>query len=277
MRCQDAAALAALAMVSVMNAQETSQATADPGQLQLSVSYEAGRLSVRTENTPADAVFQELARRTGVKIVVAQEVEGTEMSAALNGVELESGLRALTSKYDTFFYYGGPGEKPASLLAMWIFPKGAALTVRPSPLEARAGTKELETLLSDPEPRVRQQAYKALMTHPDSHSRQVIIEAIGGAEKEDDVRQQIFSDALSSGLEIPPEVLSGLARADNSEQIRWMALDALSQGAVARQSAEVALTDSSPAVRARAEDILTTLAAEDHRRDGSTPTPEEQQ
>jgi len=249
----------------------------DPVHQAPSVTYEGGRLSIRMRDANLGGALQELSRRTGVKVVVAPEIEDAEISATLDVADLDLGFRAMLSQYDVFFYFGGSGSDHASLRAVWVFPKGAALTIQPAPLEAWAGGKELEALLSNPEPRVRQQAYEVLMRRPDSHSRELVIQAIrGSGEKDDDLRQRIFSEALSRGLSIPPEILSEVARSDNSEQVRWMALDALQQDGKGKQAAEAALTDPSPTIRQRAEEILAAVAAEDHRREGITRPVDEQ-
>lgn len=274
---QWARAVLVLAVVPMMSAQERQADGAETDRQRLSVTFEAGRLSVRIQDLPIGAAMEELTRRTGVKIAIAQEIEDMNISAALSGVALEAGLRALVGKYDSFFYYGANDDETPALRAVWVFSKGAALTIQPVALEACAGGKELELLLADQEPRVRKQAYDALIRRPDSRSRELVIQAIRGvAEKDDDLRQHILAGALSKGFDIPPEVLSELARADNSEQVRWIALDALSHDGAARQAAEAALTDASPAVRQKAEEILLALTSDEDRRQGNGRPPEQQ-
>ena len=149
--------------------------------------------------------------------------------------------------------------------------------MQPATLQACAGGKELEAALADANPQVRQQAYEALMMRPDGRSRDLIIQALRGTRERDDaLRQRIFSAALSKGLEIPPDVLTEIARSDSSEQVRWIALDALSHHANAQPAAQAALTDASPAVRQKAEEILSAIGAESHRQQGIS-RPSEQQ
>jgi HEAT repeat protein len=124
---------------------------------------------------------------------------------------------------------------------------------------------------------MRQQAYEALMKRPDSSSRDLLIQAIRGVgETDDGLRQTILSTAVAKGVDIPPDVLFELARADSSEHVRWMALDALAQHPAAREAARTALTDASPAVRQRAADILIELDAEAQRTKGMSRPPEQQ-
>ena len=276
MRAQCVAALLAIGLTSVAVAQNH-PATAQEGSLAMSISVEGGRVSARLRNASLRTTLEELGRRMPVKITFANEVEDTEISADLSSAAFDMALRALLAKYDTFFYYGGAGQEPASIRGVWVFPKGTALSMQPASLQACAGGKELEGALADADPRVRQQAYEALLTRPDSRSRELIIQALrGGRERDDGVRQGIFTAVLSTGFEIPADVLSEIARADASEHVRWMALDALSQHATAQQAAQAALADASPAVRQKAEEILAALSAESHRQQG-TSRPAEQQ
>jgi hypothetical protein len=230
---------------------------------------EGGRVSARLRNASVRATLEELGRRTAVKISFAKDMEDVEFTGDLNNAALDMALRVLLASYDAFFYYGGSGQEPTSIRGVWVFPKGTALSMQPTSLQACAGGKELETALSDANPRVRQQAYEALLTRPDSRSRELVIQALRGSrERDDSVRQGIFTAALSAGFDIPPDVLSEIARADASEHVRWMALDALSQHASAQQAAQAALSDTSPAVRQKAEEILAAFGAENHRQQG---------
>jgi hypothetical protein len=242
-----------------------------------SVSLDNGRLAVRARNAPVRALLTELEAKTRIRIVVAEEIEETEISADFSAVPPDIGLRALLADYDSFFYYGGTAGEPPSLRAVWVYPKGTAAGLRPVPPEAWAGTRELKAALEDPEPEARQRAYEGLMNRPDNLSRELLIQAIRGVRESDEgLRQRILSAALTKGVEIPPEVLSELARADGSEHVRWMALDALAQHSTAADVARAAVTDPSPAVRLRAADILTELKAAAQRRDSVSRPPDEQ-
>ncbi len=277
MKCRFTFMILAICLPCLVSAQVEAISATEAGQQTLSMTYEGGRLSIRMQDAALADALQEMSRRTGVKINVAPEIEDAKVSACLSGVELDRGLRAVLSEYDVFLYYGGNESDGVSLRSVWVFPKGAAATIQPAPIDAWAGGKEIEALLSNPEPGVRQHAYEALMRRPDGRSRELVIQAIRGAtEKDDDLRQRILSDALSRSLAIPADVLAELARSDNSEQVRWMALDALSQDAMGRQTAEAAMTDPSATIRQRAEEILAVAAADEHRREGTTRPAEEQ-
>jgi hypothetical protein len=273
MRYKFAAAVIAITVASVCHAQNSSATVQTPW-----LSIEGGLISVSARKASVRALLEELRQHIPVKISIAHEIEDDEISANLKGAPLEAGVRMLLANYDAFFYFGGPGQEASLLRGIWVFPKGSAFTMQPASLQACAAGKELEAVLADANPRVRQQAYEALLTRPDSRSRELVIQALRGSrERDDEVRQRIFSTALSHGLEIPPDVLSDIVRADPSEHLRWMALDALSNsGGAAQHTAQAALNDMSPVVRQKAEEILSVLGAESLRRQGGLRTAEQQ-
>lgn len=242
-----------------------------------SIHFEAGRLTTRIENASIRAVLSEIALRTGMKITISDAVEEFEVSVDMNATPLEVGLRALLPDHDAFFYYGGSADEPPSLKAVWVFPKGMAAAFRPQAAGSGSGNGAMETALSDPSTEVRQKAYEALMTRQDASSQEILISVIrGDRERDDELRQRVMSAALTKGQILGPDTLADMVRGDRSDQIRWMALDALAQHESAKQVAEAALGDSSEAVRQRAGDILAELKAQAERAEG-TPRPVEQQ
>jgi HEAT repeat protein len=192
-----------------------------------------------------------------VNIVVAEGLDEVRVSADLNGVAIDDALRTLLAAYDTFFFYDGLRTSPAELRTVWVFPKGSASALRPVRAEQWASRAELEAALGDTDPEVRAAAYEALLSRPDQRSRSLVIDALSGStERHAGVRERLLSDAMSKGFAVPDEVLGQLARADSSDQIRWIALDALSHHPSAKQIAEAALADPSEAVRLRAKEVL---------------------
>jgi hypothetical protein len=88
----------------------------------------------------------------------------------------------------------------------------------------------------------------------------LIIDALKGiGEQDSGLREQLLSTVISQGFAVPAQVLGDLVRADASDNIRCMALDALSQHPAAKEVAEAALSDTNEAVRARAKEILLEL------------------
>ena len=229
----------------------------------MSVAFRDGRLTARIQRLPLAVVLEEIARLTRVTFVPADGIAEDSISAALSDVPLDEALRRLLKEYDAFFYYGAVGSTPSTLRAVWIYAKGTAVALRPVPPEAWAGTGELQLSLTDANPDVRERAYEALMERPSDRSRELILFAIRGASEQDaGMRQRLLSNAVSKGMELPPDLLTDLARGDGSEEIRLIALEALATTApqaTAKEAAEAALYDPSGTIRERAADILVQL------------------
>jgi hypothetical protein len=81
-------------------------------------------------------------------------------------------------------------------------------------------------------------------------------------DNDDQVRTRAFYEAVSSGVELPTDYLRGMALHDRSPEIRFLALQALSDNAEAGAIAEMALNDSSEHVRNKANEILLQLEGE---------------
>jgi hypothetical protein len=231
---------------------------AAPATEQLSgIRLEQGRLTAKFTNWRLQSMSEQLAASTMVNIVLAEGLNDVQVSADLNGVTLDDALRQLLAGYDTFFFYDGSKGPTAVLRTVWVYPKGSASALKPVRPEQWASHNELETALRDSNTGARALAYEALMSRPDERSRSLVIDALKGIrERDSGLREQLLSAAASKGFTIPDDVLRDLVRTDLSDQIRWMALDALSQHPSGKQIAEAALTDPSEAVRARAKEIL---------------------
>lgn len=254
--------IASAGMLSLAGAQQplNPQTAIEP---RLTVAVQRGRLTASIENASLQSVLEELSVKTQIALVAGNGLEGDPVSAELKNVPVEEGLRDLLKNHDAFFYYGAVGEHTKPVLrAVWVYPRGAAATFRPVPPEAWASTKDLHASLSDHEPAVRERAYEALMSRPDRESRDLLLLALRGASETDpEMRQRLLSRALSTGIDVPREMLADLVRSESSQEIRLMALDAFWGDPSAREVALTALSDPSEAVRARAEDLLVTIEA----------------
>jgi hypothetical protein len=222
---------------------------------------EKGLVTASIQNRPLSVVLDQLVPGRQVTITVSPEIGAESVAAELKRVPLEEALRRVLSKYDAFYYYAATGDNAPSLRAIWVYAKGTASALKPVPPEAWASQRDLLTSIEDRDPVVRERAYEALILRPDTRSRELVIAALRGfREKDEGMRQRLLSRAVSNGMPMPEEVLADLARADSSEQIRLIALDALARdSAVVKAVAEAALSDASDSVRARAKDILSEL------------------
>ena len=249
-------------------AQEPLTLQTAPGD-RVSIVVSRGLVTASIQNAALLTVLDELSARARVTIIPGPGLEGERVSANLENVPVDQAVRDLLKACDTFFYYSpARPQSAASLRAVWVYPRGAAATLRPVPLEEWGSTGDIDTALAARDPAVRERAYEALMSRPDVVSRNTIVQAIRGATETDgDVRQRLLSTALSKGIEIPPDVLADLVRGDGVDVIRVMALEALSGSAAAREIAAAALTDPSQVVRERAKDILEELESLSPRRE----------
>jgi hypothetical protein len=253
--------LVPLGFALVCAAQEQGGGSAAALSERISITYEKGSLRASIRDCQLVEVLEELAAKAGVAIFPAPGVGQERVSVELTKVSLEEGLRQLVGgRYDTFFYYRAASLDPARLRAVWIYPMGWGITLKPVPPAAWASSQELAALLNDPDPAVREKAYEAMMERPGAGNRDLLLEALRGArETDDDVRARILYGALNKRVPIPTPLLADLATTDRSEYVRWMALNALSQNPAVKPVAERALLDPSPQVQQRARDILLQL------------------
>jgi type II secretory pathway component GspD/PulD (secretin) len=226
-----------------------------PGRLSLTIAD--GRVTCAIENSPIGEVLQEFGARTQVNFVTSDNVADDRISLNLDNVPFEEAVRRLLRRYDAFLYYGGTDSAPASLRAVWIYPKGSGAALQPVPPESWAATPELQQGVRDPDPAVRERAYVALMSRHDAVSREMVLNALRGATENDDgVRQRLLSSAVQQAMDIPPDLLADVARTDASEVLRLLALDALAVDAAVKDVAASLLQDPSSLVQRRAKEIL---------------------
>ena len=231
---------------------------------QMSITVADGRITARLRNSQFDALLEQLASQTGAAFVPADDLATGEIrvSAELSAVPLDEGLRSLFKLFDVFFYYGGAGDAPSALRAVWIYRRGAAAHLRPVPPEAWASTKDLQATITDPDPLIRARAYEALLARPDRESRELVLLALRGvSEPEDAVRERVLALASGSDMQLPSDLLLDLARWDRHEGVRLNAMNALATDRTRKEAALAAMTDPSQAIRKRAREILAELGA----------------
>jgi hypothetical protein len=214
------------------------------------------------ENASLLQVLEELGGRTGVAFVAAQSIGDDRVSLEVVDVLFDEGLRRLLRSYDAFLYYSASDEAVSSLRAVWIYAKGAGTALQPVPQETEAAVAELRERLGDADPRVREQAYMALISRPDDASRELVLNALrGSTETDEDLRQRLLLGTIHQGMDVPRDLLADLALADGSELLRLLALDALADDPTVGDVAAAAVNDPSPMVRQRAQEILGAMAA----------------
>jgi len=216
-----------------------------------------GRLNLKLQNRPLEWILETLSDGSGVAIITAEGVGAERVTLELKDVPLEEGLRKILKDHDSFFFYAGDQDSPASLKAVWVYAKGRARGVKPVPVEQWASTKELEGRLNDPDPEVRSKALVALVERRGAGARDAVLKALK-EDKDTKVRMRALQAALSRNLDLPDESVMGMLY-DASETIRFLALDYLSEHPNAQALAQQALVDPSEHVRNKAREILERL------------------
>ena len=205
-------------------------------------------------DTSIDAILEQLTTGTGLAIERA-DILGDRVTAQLENVPLELGLREILKNHDAFFFYGADKDAASALKVVWVYPRGRGRGVRPVPPELWASTKELESQLKDKDPEVRAQAIRTLVERRGSKAQDLVVRALA-EEPSGEVRAQALYAATESDIDLSPSLLAHLAITDSSDSVRYLALEALGKDPSAKPIAERALNDSSPHVRAVAKQIL---------------------
>jgi hypothetical protein len=215
-------------------------------------------ISVASERCALQELAAEIGRVAGLPVSVSTAAADDQISINIRGMSLEETLRAVLIGHDAFFLYSAEAGR-AALRGVWVYSKGEATELQPAAPHALQSTREIRAKLQDSEPSARTRAFRALLERPGSE----VVEAIAAAvvqERDDTVRGSMIEALRSSGVELPTEVWGSLT-ADPAEHIRMLALDALQGSPSLRGFAAMALSDASPHVRQRAQEIIDELEA----------------
>ena len=223
------------------------------------VTVKEDRLSVRVTNRSLVWILEAISREGKVAMSGDAGPGRRLVSIQFQDLPLDEGLRQILRDHDAFFFYGGEGKAPASLRAVWIYPKGRGRGLEPVPPETWASTRELEAELADPNPEARARAIEALVERKGDGARDAVLEAL--KDHDEEVRAQALYQTVSGDVELPTDALTDLALGDPSRDVRFLALEALADRPEARTIAETALNDPSPQIRHKAQEILRELDA----------------
>jgi hypothetical protein len=240
-----------------------------------SVTVKNGRLSIRIHNTALGRLMDEISGKAGIPIVLSEDLGSQLVSTDFQDVPLDEGLRQILSKYDAFFFYGVDEQEPSSLKTVWVYPKGRGRGIAPLPAEKWASTKDFEAMLADKDPEVRGRAIETLVQRKGEAALDAVLKSL--QDPNDQVRTRALYGATKAGVQVSEAVLNNLAVNDASPDVRFLALQGLSNGPEARQIAEGALEDPSEPVRVLAREILTRLDEEANQSQEPTPSSADQQ
>jgi len=213
-----------------------------------------GRLNVSVENTPLEEVLDAIRPGAGIAITASRQAGQQLVSGEVGNASIEEALRMILRGHDTFYMYAVEGQKPAALKAVWVYGRGEAKTMQPAAAEALKASKEVEASLRDSDPAVRMRAFNILLERAGNDARNALISAVM-QERDDSVRAGMVQALCGTGSDLPSELVPALLN-DTSEQIRILTLDSLRSSPNLREFATAALTDSSPNVRSRAQELL---------------------
>ena len=213
-----------------------------------------GRLNVKVENTPLEEVLDAIRPGAGIAIKASPQASQQLVSAEVRNGSLEEALRVILRGHDSFYMYAVEEDKPAALKAIWVYGRGEAKTMQPASAEALKASKEVEASLTDSDPAVRMRAFNILLERAGNDAHRGLIAAVM-QERDESVRGRMVEALRGTGSDLPPELVPTLLN-DPSEHIRILTLDSLRGSPNVREFATAALTDSSPHVRSRAQELL---------------------
>ncbi len=247
----------------------------------IDVSVDEGRVTLRAENAPIEAVLEALVAESGLELI-NQATPGRVVSLELDGLTLADTLLRLLESDDSFQLYVPAEREPnnSAVPILWVFDSGTGdvyvieyletMLLRGSVSERKSAIRRLADLatpgavnalalaVADDDERVRRAAMRALTDIGDESALAVLASAM--ADDDPAVRARI---ANSLGRAHGPEPLAYLdiALRDDDPRVRTAAAEALGDlgDPTARQRLREALKDDDPDVRERALDVLEDL------------------
>ena len=240
-----------------------------------SVAFKDGRLSVAVQARSLVDLASQISDRSGVPILLDSALAQYSVTAKFQDLSLDEGLRQILKDYDAFFFYGVDSNGPASLKVVWVYPKGKARGMAPVPPEKWASTKDLEKMLSDPNPEVRGRAIEVLIERKRGQALDAVTQAL--KDTDDQVRTRALYGATKSRVDLPLDTVRALALSDASADVRFLALQSMANNPDVRAIAESLLNDPSDPVRLEAQEILGRLdSASQPEQTDQTPQPQDQ-
>jgi hypothetical protein len=230
------------------------QAATRPG-ADSSIKVHNGLLTIAVRSRPLTAVLEDVSRAGHVAIMFEDtRTEAPAISLRAQDLPLDQVLLRMLKGYDSFFLYGPDEKGTAVLKAVWVYPKGRGQGLAPLPPELWASTKDVEKRLDDSNADVRAKAIETLISRKGPEALDAILTAL--KDDHSQVRTHALYGAMTAGVPVPPDTLSTLALTDPSADIRFLALDALSNDPGVKTLAEQALNDPSPHVQQKARELL---------------------
>jgi HEAT repeat protein len=222
-----------------------------------------GSISVTASRTPLAAVLAEISVQTRTPILLSDALEDARVSAIVRDLPLEQALKRLLAEYDTFYLVGSRDNKPQSIRAIWIYPKGEGDGLEPVPPSVWSSTNELKGQVDDPDAGVRSEVIETLIERLGDKGLPIVMKGL--ADSDEIVRLATLAAAADHDIDIPSADLHSLVLTDQSACVRIAALRALEGRPEARAIASSLKDDADEAVRNEARYMLGELQVERRR------------
>jgi hypothetical protein len=175
-----------------------------PQSMQIRVDGEAVTAEIR--NTPAHAVFEELAARTGVIFEVAEKWNPL-ISLVLYRTTIEEAIQRATAPGDSILYFGRDAAGRNRITVVRVFPRG----LKGQPASLRVIGTGTTTKTSDDDPiQTADQALRALSTSAKLEVRQKAVEVLAAA-KSPAAAQALLGAVDDKAVEVRVAAIEALA------------------------------------------------------------------
>jgi hypothetical protein len=231
-----------------------------------------GLLTLHAENKSLQSILDDVSTRAGITIQESPEIGKSVVSADFSGTPLDLALRQMLKDYEVALFYA-PGQDPGpeSLKKVLAYlpnqaPPGqtsSSLTSSaptssdaPSAAEWKEKNKALEQdeVPSDDDSASRIAEVDMLIRREGRQAMGVLLNALKSPSSK--MRHQALQRALAIGVPIPEETLIEVALNDNSQEVRFVALQALPVDPRLKWVADRAAKDPSVQVSTEAKEIL---------------------
>jgi hypothetical protein len=218
-----------------------------------------GLLTLRAENQPLQPLLEDISARSGITIEVSPEIGATSTTVDFRRTPLDAALHQMLAGSDVILLYAAGTEPgPESLKSVWAYPPNQA------PLEVLSAGKWKETNKGieeevsaggdDDDSPSRIAEVDMLIRREGRGALGVVQNALKSPSEK--MRHQALHRALAVGVPLPEETLTSLALNDSSQEVRYLALQALPIAPRLKWVADRAAQDPSVQVSTEAKEIL---------------------
>ncbi|OGW17570.1 MAG: hypothetical protein A3G93_01345 [Nitrospinae bacterium RIFCSPLOWO2_12_FULL_45_22] len=186
-------------------------------------------LTVRLKDTPLQKVLKEIARQSGLKILLYIPIED-KVSLEFYALPLERGLhRILCDKNHIFLYFktkSEPGKfSPIRLREVRVYPNGYWIAGNEHEGEKEQLHQLKRRLLEDPDANVRESAAEALGKSGDPRAMDLLLQAL--MDENPNIRIRALFALSELVGPIPLEPIKDIALHDGEPEVKIYAIEAL--------------------------------------------------